>query len=111
MNEIEPDLFMELAPSIVRSEAEDLVAARVDVESKWEQLLAQARSNPVAAKVNVVVGVPQRAGAVPDVFMKGETTSPHRQYVLTLSLFRLAPFDISSPPVRAGPVPLSPCSV
>jgi hypothetical protein len=80
MTEIDPDMFMELAPAKINSEAVDKGEVRAVVESKWDQLVAMANANPVVNKVAVIDGVPTGAAAVPDVFMKGETTSPHRQY-------------------------------
>lgn len=82
MNEIDPDLFMELAPPGIQSEAADKEAVRSSVESKWDKLLTMAKQNPLVRNVEVIEGVPLCASAVPDVFMKGETTSPHRQYRL-----------------------------
>mmetsp|Transcript_4875 Transcript_4875/g.12550 ORF Transcript_4875/g.12550 Transcript_4875/m.12550 type:complete len:920 (-) Transcript_4875:44-2803(-) len=82
MNEIDADMFMELAPAQIQSEKADRQTARASMESKWDRLAAMAKANPIGNQVGVTEGVPTGPSAVPDVFMKGETTSPHRQYRL-----------------------------
>eukprot|EP00040_Diaphanoeca_grandis_P034863 m.217687 g.217687 ORF g.217687 m.217687 type:complete len:1079 (+) comp33242_c2_seq1:381-3617(+) len=73
------DLFEQYTTMEVNAHDEDFDLERFEVEKRWDALFAMAKANPISAEVEVVKGVPSAPARVPDIFMKGETTSPKRQ--------------------------------
>jgi serine/threonine-protein phosphatase 2A regulatory subunit B' len=78
MNQIDADLYMQFSGGPVAAHDKDVDIARIDIEDKWAQIAALARQNPLSKTIGVVE-MPKAPAYTPDIFMKGETTSPKRQ--------------------------------
>eukprot|EP00041_Stephanoeca_diplocostata_P030370 m.918189 g.918189 ORF g.918189 m.918189 type:complete len:1137 (-) comp23741_c0_seq2:252-3662(-) len=81
MNDIDPDLYQQCSSEKVVSHEKAFKAQRVATESKWDAILQLAKKNPLAGTVVPLINnkLPI-ATPTPHVYMKGETTSPHRQH-------------------------------
>ena len=78
LNQIDADLYMQYSGGPVAALDKDIDIARIDIEDKWAQIAALARQNPLSKAIGVVE-TPKAPAYCPDIFMKGETTSPKRQ--------------------------------
>lgn len=77
LNGVDADLYMQYSGIPVAAADKDHELDRIPIEDKWEKIVALAKQNPLSNEIGIAeVIVP---GYTPDIFMKGETTSPKRQ--------------------------------
>ena len=78
LRDVSEDLFAEYCTDEVTSAEDEQAAANATRAEKWARIQAMATANSSAAAASVAP-LPNVPTACPDIFMKGENISPHRQ--------------------------------